>query len=772
MSKAVPARSTALSGRIVRATTAGFLLGAVVPVAAQAGTDTAPIYAAAAATPLSGVEVTGAKQPEAAKRTAPLLDTPKSITVIPETVIRDSGLTSLEAVLRTVPGITFASGEGGTAAGDRPMIRGIDSTNDIFVDGIRDSGVGQREIFAVESVEVIKGPSSAYTGRGSTGGSINILTKRPKADDFATVGAVVGTDETHRVTADLNHAFSDQVAFRVALMAHENEVAGRDAVWGEKWGVAPSITVGLDSPTTATLSYYHLETEDLPDYGIPYNPATLRPVTGVDDKFYGLKSRDFRETTSDIATLQLEHDFGNGLTLANVTRYGKSTNAYVVTNPDDSRGNVANGYVLRNTKNRNTATETWANVTNLRGQFTTGSIKHRVLAGVEFSKEQTHNQGYFVNGPGFAATAGFAPVSAASRIDGTGQCSNPASLGARFGYECTTLANPNPDDPWIGTITRSPAYTDTTTETKAVYLFDTVDFNDQWSLNLGVRYDDFSTKAVGVTATATTTAPYVTLAPTRAANNSDFFSYLAGVVYKPVPEATLYASYATSSNPSGEGGGDFSVVAVTTQNLKPEENRTFEVGAKWNVRESLIVSAAAFRVEKTNARATDAFGVTQLLGETRVDGFELSLSGNVTPEWNVFGGVSILDAKTIDGGYTNVGTTAAPIYAVSAANGKRLPNTAELSATLWTTYTLTKALTVGGGAQYSGDRFGDAANTRKVDAYWNFDAMAAYQVNDKLKLQLNLINLTDERYVTRAYSTHMVQIAAGRSALLSASYSF
>jgi catecholate siderophore receptor len=761
--------------RVAGATTAGFLLGSLAPIAAHAATDSATpiVNAAAAANELDGVTVITERRREAHKLTAPVMETPKSVTVIPQTLIKDSGLTTLSDVLRNVPGITFASGEGGTSAGDRPLIRGIDSTNDIFVDGIRDSGSGSREVFAIESVEVIKGPGSAYTGRGSTGGSINIITKTPKAEDGLILSGVVGTDQTRRLTLDANHAFNDDVAVRLNLMGHENEVAGRDVVHGERWGAQGSVALGMSGPNRAVASYYHLSTDELPDYGIPYNPVTLKPLEGYDERFYGLTARDYRKTQSDIFQLRLEHTFANGFVLSNATRWGRNSYDQVVTNPDDTRGNVPLGYLFRSSKNRAVETESKANVTDLRGKFSTGALKHTLLAGVEFDREDTHNQGYFVNGPGLAATAGFAPVSG-TLVNGTAGCANPARLGAAFGYNCTTLANPNPNDPWIGTVTRSPAYTDTKTDTWALYLFDTIDLSAQWSLNLGIRYDNFRTKATGLTAAVATTAPYIVLSRTPPAQNkSDFVNYQAGIVYKPTDDLSIYGSYATSSNPSGEGAGDFSVVALATQNLEPEENRSMELGAKWAFfNGGLAATAAVFRVEKTNARVTDPFGATALIGETRVDGLELSVAGQISPAWYVFGGLSLLRSKTVDGGFTTGGTPAAPVRIPSPNTGKQLPNAPETSFTMTTSYRVTPALSVGGSAQYMSERFGDAANTRRVDEYWAFDAMAAYSVNARVKLQLNVQNLTDERYALRPFTTHMVQIAPGRTALLSASYSF
>ena len=339
------------------------------------------------------------REVQTSKVTAPLADTPKSITVIPAEIIEATGAVTLTDALRTIPGITLGSGEGGVSAGDRPFIRGVDSTNDVFVDGVRDAGVTSREVFNMEQVEVSRGPSGAFAGRGSTGGSINLVSKQPRLENFTAGSIGLGTDETQRITADVNYMLSDTAAFRLNAMHHDANVAGRDAVTLSRWGVAPSVAFGLGTRLRSTISYYHLESDDVPDYGIPYlrQPAVIDPVygsivfatpiTGQDEDFYGLLNRDFRRAKSDIGTVRVEYDLAPGLTLSNVTRYGRGGTQQVVTNPDDSRGNVANGYVFRASKNRGVDLTTIANITDLRGEQNLFGMTHSFDIGMEASRE-------------------------------------------------------------------------------------------------------------------------------------------------------------------------------------------------------------------------------------------------------------------------------------------------------------------------------------------------------------------------------------------------
>lgn len=285
------------------------------------------------------------KRASSEKFTAPLLDTPKSVTVLTEALIRDQGATTFEQALRTVPGVTFGAGEGGTPMNDRPFIRGYDSSSSTFVDGLRDLGSQSREIFNIETIEVLKGPSGAFDGRGSGGGSINIVSKTPKAENFVRGSVGLGTDQYKRGSLDVNYLLTDDVAVRINAMAHDADVPGRDAVDTKRWGFAPSIIFGLNTPTSLTLSYYKLKTDDMPDYGLPLTAASQgpirRPVSGVSkDNFYGIKDRDFRETEIDAGTAVIKHAFSETASFRNVTRYAVSKNDYVVTNPDDSQGNV------------------------------------------------------------------------------------------------------------------------------------------------------------------------------------------------------------------------------------------------------------------------------------------------------------------------------------------------------------------------------------------------------------------------------------------------
>lgn len=668
------------------------------------------------------------------KYTAPLRETPKSVTVIPQQVIKDTGSLTLTDALRTTSGITFGAGEGGNPAGDRPIIRGFNAESDVFIDGLRDVATQTREMFNIEQVEVSKGPGSAYTGAGATGGSLNLITKAPKRQNSLDISETFGSDQTRRSTLDGNYQFSDQVAGRLNLVKHDANVAGRDGVDVSRWGVAPSITFGLASPTRATFSYYHLKTDDTPDYGLPLTgtakSASRRPASVDKSNFYG-SSLDYRHSTTDAGTFKFEHDFNDNLTLTNTFRMVRTTLDYIVTTPDDSKGNVDKGYVYRSMKSRNSTSEGWVNQTSLRALFDTGRIAHTLVTGVEFSYVDIHNRPYAFSG------------------NGSGDClSDPTN--------CTSLYDPSYKDRWIGTVSEGRAFTDTDTKSAGAYVFDTLKFNEQWSLNLGLRYDNFKATSSGYS-----NGSKITGQPAgnfQFENQSNFLSYQSGLVFNPRSNGSIYLAWSTSTNPvgetSGSGGQD---MAYNTQDLKPERNRNTELGTKWDFfHERLRLDAAVFRTEKTNARINDANGLPQNIGETQVDGFELGASGKLTEKWQMFASYTYLDSEIKKG----------------ADQGNHVPSAPQNSVSLWSTYNVLPALTVGGGANFVDSRYGNTANTIEVPSYWRYDAMAAYRVSKNLDLQLNVQNLTDKRYFDQVYTNHMAHVAPGRTVLFSTNFHF
>ena len=707
------------------------------------------------------------------KYTAPLVDTPRSITVIPQQVLKDTGALNMQDALRTVPGITFGAGEGGNPQGDRPFIRGFDAQGDTYLDGVRDTGSQSREIFAVESIEVSKGPNSAIGGRGAAGGSINLVSKKAHLGNSLDGGFTWGSDQTQRYTMDGNYQFTDTAAGRLNLMSHESNVAGRDSVDYDRWGVAPSLAFGLGTDTRVNLDYYHLENNDTPDSGIPYSipvaGSTARTKSSPDkpddggdsSNFYGLNGRDFRKGRTDTATIAIEHDLNDALTIKNTLRHGTSMQDYILTQPDDSKGNVNNGSVWRRANTRVSNTETTTNQTDLFGDVYIAGFKNSFSTGIELSREESEKSSYNVNTDTTPGTT--APPASTN-------CT-PAMIGAPSGYNCTSLSNPNPNDPWNGAISRNYAGTDTKANTYALYVFDTLELSEQWLVNMGLRYDHFDTQyRTFDSAGATVINKGV---PAKGKDTSEFVTGQFGVVYKPAENGSIYASYATSATPPGStlgegmdgnplGGTVDRNKDVLKSDMEPETTKNYEIGTKWDLlNDRLSLTADIFRTEKENARVQVDTTSYENAGKTRVQGIELSASGKITDKWQVFAGYAYMDSEQVDAGPLN-----------RANEGNELPNTPKNSASVWTTYQVTPKLTIGGGAFYVDDVFGSVANTTMVDSYVRYDAMAAYKLSKNVDLQLNVQNLTDETYYDKAFSTHFANQAAGRTALLSTNFHF
>jgi catecholate siderophore receptor len=655
-------------------------------------------------------------------RLGDLRDTPQSVSVIPREVIEQQAATTLRDVLRNVSGISFAAGEGGGGpAGDNLTLRGFAARNDIFVDGIRDFASYTRDTFNVEQVEVVKGPSSAQTGRGSTGGYINLFTKQPQLGTFVGGTVGVGTPEYWRATADLNVGGDDLgigggTALRLNLLYHDVDSPGRDFVDTQRIGFAPAIAVGLGSSTRAIVTYMLLDQDNVPDYGIPFVPTTHnvlaefrdQPAPVDFDNYYGLLARDREDLRTNILTFALEHDLSEGIRISNTTRYGHATRDSIYSSPRF----VSNDSILVNpqTQSRDTVDEILLNQTNLFADFKTGEVRHDLIAGFEISEEKSRNQ-----------------------------------LRTITNGTPTDLYDPDPTRPYTGTIVDTPgAIVRAKADTLAAYLFDTIHFSDQFLLSGGIRWERY--ESAYRPAPATPPVPDLDRV-------DETVTWRAGITYKPVPNVSLYAGAGTSVNPSIEG---FTQVApnAALDALKPERSRTFEIGAKWDAfNGKLLVNGAVFRIEKTNSRTPGLTGEAPIVldGEQRVDGIELGATGWITQRWQLIAAYTYLDSEVVESN-------------TPGELGNRLGNVPDHSGTIWTTYKIPMGLELGGGVRYVGERFTNVANTRLIDDYWLADATVAYEFTSSTSLRLNVFNIFDERFIDQVGGGHFVP-GPGRSAV-------
>ena len=806
---------------------------------------TAPAIAAAAA-PAAGppppppanddqqgdILVTGVHQREDPKQTAAAVNTPRSVVIVPQQVIEQTGSASLTDALRTVPGVTFGAAEGGNPIGDRPFIRGFDSQGSIYLDGVRDFSAQTREVFAVESIQVVRGSDSTLGGRGSAGGTINVISKLPELRNFAVGNLSLGNADYRRATADLNWQIAPTIAVRVEALYHDQDVAGRDAIWQRRWGVAPSIAMGLGTATRLTISGYYLESHELPDSGIPFlytnanqplGTVTTYPALGrittaggqtgyvSRDTFYGLVDRDFRDASTTQATVRVEHDFG-GVTLRNTARFTHNTQAYIYLLPDDSTGNVfgttptdtganltSGGYVWRRANTRYGYAEALTDQVDLYGTMHTGGIRHDFSAGVELDWEKARRGQYVTRG--YIGSNGFEALSTGSTI--SPRC-NTTTVARHY---CTSLFHPDPADPWVNyasdtsttpaTISRYLPIEETQNEgrTQSAYAFDSITLAPWLIVNLGARYDHFTSVVLpGQVPTATTTI--------RFERSDDLFNWQAGVVVKPTANTSLYASYATSAVPPnsllGEGSETNAVPTTGTaanqaifDSLSVEKTRSYEVGAKADLlNHQLNLSLALFQTDTDNARVTGDDGLPQFIGRRRIRGVEFGVNGRILPGWTVFGGWTHLDPRIVDGGFTTLTAAAVPgqaaktVNVVSVNTGRQAPQTARDSVTLWTTVEPLPGLELGGGVFYSSMQYGGYADNRAatqnaagvvtvtpatrileraIPGYTRLDARIAYRFDHHMELSVTGQNLTDRVYFSQVYASHYATIAAGRT---------
>ena len=658
--------------------------------------------------------------------TEPLRDIPQTITIVPRAVIEEQGATTLRDVLRNVAGITFQAGEGGVPAGDQMTIRGFSARTDMFVDGVRDFGGYSRDPFNVEQVEVAKGPSSTIAGRGSTGGAINLVTKAPHAGAGYDVALGAGNSEFKRSTIDINQPLEDvgipNAAFRLNAMWTDAAVPGRDVVEGSRWAVAPSIAFGIGQGTRLMANYSHLAQDNMPEYGLPWVPVNTNPDLAeysngqppVDpSNFYGLRARDYEDTVTDLATVQVEHDFSPTSTIRNLTRYGTTMRDSVITAPRFASVNTSTA-INRQLQSRDMTDQIVANQTTVTTRFNAARTTHALVTGVEIASERSEN--YLRAGP-------------------------PAPLAGLF--------NPNPDDPYLGPITRTGARNLGTARSAALYVFDTANLGHHLELSGGLRWDRFDVDYESRAATAETTLLQ---------RNDDMMSWRGGLVYKPRPNGSIYFGYGSSFNPSAEG---LSLTAATVA-LAPEHTVSAEIGSKWDVvGEALSLTAAMFRTAKTNARTP---GVnpgdppTVLAGEQRVSGIELSVSGRLSDRWTAFGAYAFMHSDIA------ASNTMAEI-------DNALVLTPENTLSVWTTYEFPWSVSLGAGAQFMDAVFRNATNTAVVPSYWLINALGSYEVTNYLTLRLNANNLANVVYVDRVGGGHYIP-GPRRSVQLSAAFRF
>lgn len=656
------------------------------------------------------------QQMDSIKYTRDLKDTPRIISVLPSDLLEEQNVTSIKDALRNIPGISLQAGEGNPPGGDQLKIRGFNARDDLNVNGTRDLGNYFRDPFYIDQLEVVKGPNSAFSGRGSAGGTINFVTKKPGLEAFNRAEISVGTDSYFRATADLNRPIDDDSAVRINLMRHQSDKPGRDVAEESRYGLYAAYTWGFKGPTQITADFLHTRQDDLPDAGLPLdrtnvlgNGGVLPP--GLDfDNFYGHLD-DYKKVTVNQIGLSVQHSFGNGLVLRNQTRISQVKNDSITSSPRIVNLTTARG----DTKPRDQTDDGFNNQTDLLWSFYTGSVQHDMVTGVEVARYTYENRRRRdTQGP---STSLYNP---ALRVLGA---ATPVYDGTVYSFK---------------------------TEEVGIYALDTMKLSDRWELSLGGRWDSVRAEANrrGFTGAL-------------AANNTDHvrkdteFSWSTGLVYKLRPDTSLYAAYGNAYNISGSfdrnqvqlaGGGATEAVVGPTFNTPPEKVQAIELGAKWDIGSDLDLNMAVFRTETSEGRFPAAVpgAVTIPNVEYHINGFEVLAAGNLSKRWKLYGGYTYLDSKV----------TAAPTNPFAVGQG--LGGTPQHTFNLFTTYDVTPQWTLGGGLQHVSEQTsgvepsppaGNANRVVRIPAYTVADLYATYKFSPKTQVRLNLFNAFDKRYI-------------------------
>ncbi|MDE2247324.1 MAG: catecholate siderophore receptor Fiu [Xanthomonadaceae bacterium] len=722
---------------------------------------------------LPGVHVEASASPDyrvdrvsSPKFTQPLLDTTQTVSIIGKDLIQQQGASTLAEALRNSPGVgTFYVGENGTTAtGDAVYMRGFDTSSSIFVDGVRDLGAISRDVFNIEQIEVFKGPAGTDNGRTAPTGAINLVSKQATLGQALSGAVSYGSADKKRSSIDWNRQIGDRAAFRLNLMAQDSGVPGRDRVENNRWGVAPTLALGLGTPTRIYLDYLHIRQDNIPDGGVPTiglpgytSPDPARPQLGTaaavnPAHFYGTDA-DHDRVDADMFTARIEHEISPSVLLRDTVRWGRTHETYLLTafmlraadllTPDLNA--PASWTVARSNPTFLDQTNTiLTNQGNLTVDFQTGAVAHNLSGGIELTRERLSDAGQATSPPGslWPAANLYAP---AANVTGPAYGANGSYGHGR-------------------------------TDTAAAYLFDTLKFGQHWQLNAGVRVDRYTTDYTSRVACGAKNTPACgSLASGSAVPGLDaeiagtLFNYKLGVLYKPAPNGSIYANVAVSAQPPGGSGLALSAAAGNANNpaFAPQRARTTELGAKWDLLdEKLLLTGAIYRTEVSDDVVQDPVDLQYYqVGRKRVQGIEINAVGRLTDNWAVSAGYTLMDTRVTNG------------PGVTESGSGDLAYTPKNAFTAWTTWHLPVGLTIGGGARHAGDmqRGTDGAigTPAHTGAYWVVDAMADYPLGQHFSLQLNAYNLFDRRYVAAINkSGYRYTPGTPRSFMLTANFRF
>ncbi len=632
----------------------------------------------------SGYDLNGTSS--ATKTDTLLLDVPQSVSVITSQLIDDQSMRSMADVVRYVPGVQMAQGEGHR---DAPVLRGNASTADFYVDGIRDDVQYYRDLYNSERIEVLKGPNAMVFGRGGGGGVINRVTEQANGLTERELTFTVGEYGQKRGAIDVGQALRDDLSVRLNAM-YESSDDYRKFKDLDRYGINPTATYEISDATRLSLGYEHFDDQRTVDRGVP--SVDGEPIHGVVRTFFGNPQASHAEAKVNLTSATLDHTFSPTLSLRNQTLYGDYDKFYQNVFP----GAVTGDSVAISAYNNATQRDNLFNQTNLTWNTQTGSIGHTLLSGVEFSRQTTDN---------FRNTGYFDPVANVATMD-------------------VPLSDPITHAPLYFRQSATDADNHSTTDVAAIYFQDQIELTEQFLAIAGVRFDqfqiDFDNKRNGQTF-----------------NREDNLTEVRyGLIYKPTANVSFYVSRSNSYLPSS--GDQFSSLDATSESLKPEEFTNSEVGAKWDIASGIALTAAVYRLDRENTRAPGPTpGTIVLTGSQRTDGFEFGLSGSITPNWEMIAGYAYQDAEITS-------TTS------TAPKGREVALVPEHSFSLWNRYRFAPRWSAGVGVVYQDEVYTAISNAVTLPSLVRFDAALFFEMNDRLDAQINVENLLNEKYYETA----------------------
>ncbi len=645
------------------------------------------------------------KSSSSATKTDTLLrDTPQSITVITKELMRDQNMQSLHDVVRYVPGIVTAQGEGNR---DTAIFRGNNSTGDFYVDGIRDDVQYYRDFYNIDSVEALKGSNAMIFGRGGSGGVINRVTKVAGWAPVRESSITLGSWDSRRGTVDMGYVVNDKVAVRFTGMVEKSN-SYRDGVTLERAGINPTVAIRAGKNTSVILGYERFHDDRVADRGVP--SLGTRPFATDPSTYFGNQELSPVWVRMDAFSAVVDHDFGNGLSLRNRTRYADYDKFYqnvFASGPAHGNGSTQFGTVALGAYNQGTQRTNLFNQTDLFYSLTTGGVKHKLVAGLELGRQETDNR----------RASGTLPQSRVS------------------------LANPRVFGPVTFATVGSDALNHGVATVASVYVQDQIEFSPQWQVVAGVRFDRFNVDFEDQRKTPGTSVEV----------NDTPVSPRLGLVYKPFPALSLYGSYSIAYAP--RAGDQLASLTPNLASFDPEKFNNLELGAKWDILPDLAATFAVYKLDRTNVVTTSPTDplVSILVDGQRTKGAELGLSGKVNAAWSVMGGYAYQDAKL------------AYIPGNSALTGATLAQVPEHTFSLWNRYDMDSQWAAGLGLSYRDSIYTSIDNKVELPAYTRVDVALFYKLNKSYQLQANVENLLNKAYYASAHNSDNIQPGSPRA---------